>query len=67
MKVGGNRSATEFYTRHGFAAVLLDTDMKKKYTSRIADLYKQELLGRVRQDTDLRVLRYVLYRGYRFG
>lgn len=53
MKVGGNRSATEFYTRHGSSALLSDTDTKKKYTGRIADLYKEELSRRVQQDADL--------------
>ena len=62
MKVGGNRSATEFYTRHGSAALLSDTDTKKKYIGRIADLYKEELLRRVQHDTDLYVWCYGLCR-----
>ena len=51
MKVGGNRNATEFYTRHGAAALLSDSDTKKKYTGRVADLYRAELSRRVEQDT----------------
>ncbi|KAH9919338.1 uncharacterized protein B0H18DRAFT_1086700 [Fomitopsis serialis] len=34
MKVGGNASATEFFTRHGGALMLNDSDTKKKYSSR---------------------------------
>ncbi|KAG6336260.1 hypothetical protein ID866_2837 [Astraeus odoratus] len=51
MKVGGNASATEFFTRHGGAALLSDTDTKKKYSSRIAELYKEELARRAKEDT----------------
>ncbi|KAH7885060.1 hypothetical protein F5I97DRAFT_1882172 [Phlebopus sp. FC_14] len=51
MKVGGNASATEFFTRHGGSALLSDTDLKKKYSSRTADLYKEELARRVKEDT----------------
>lgn len=50
MKTGGNRSATEFYTRNGASALLSDSDVKKKYTGRVADLYKAELARRVQQD-----------------
>ncbi|KAG6379282.1 hypothetical protein JVT61DRAFT_11737 [Boletus reticuloceps] len=51
MKVGGNASATEFFTRHGGTTLLSDTDPKKKYSSRTAELYKEELAKRVREDT----------------
>ncbi|KAI0028838.1 hypothetical protein K488DRAFT_57661 [Vararia minispora EC-137] len=51
MKVGGNQSATEFFTRHGGSALLLDSDVKKKYSSRTAELYKEELARRVKEDT----------------
>jgi ADP-ribosylation factor GTPase-activating protein 2/3 len=51
MKVGGNKSATEFYNRSGAAALLADSDVRKKYTGRVADLYKAELARRVHQDT----------------
>jgi len=50
MKVGGNTSATDFFTRHGGASLLSDTDIKKKYTSRAAELYKEELVRRVKED-----------------
>ncbi|KAF8423726.1 hypothetical protein L210DRAFT_974046 [Boletus edulis BED1] len=50
MKVGGNASATEFFTRHGGATLLSDADPKKKYSSRAAELYKEELAKRVRED-----------------
>ncbi|KAI0775595.1 hypothetical protein BD413DRAFT_529726 [Trametes elegans] len=50
MKVGGNASATEFFTKHGGAALLNDSDTKKKYSSRVAELYKEELARRVKED-----------------
>lgn len=50
MKVGGNASATEFFTRHGGALMLSDSDVKKKYTSRLAEMYKEELARRVKED-----------------
>ncbi|KAF8840625.1 ArfGap-domain-containing protein [Paxillus ammoniavirescens] len=50
MKVGGNTSATEFFTRHGGTSLLSDSDPKKKYSSRTAELYKEELAKRVKED-----------------
>lgn len=50
MKVGGNASATEFFTKHGGTSLLSDSDHKKKYSSRFADLYKEELARRVKED-----------------
>jgi hypothetical protein len=50
MKVGGNGSATEFFTRHGGSSLLNDYDIKRKYTSRVAELYKEELARRVKED-----------------
>ncbi|KAH7913374.1 hypothetical protein BJ138DRAFT_641127 [Hygrophoropsis aurantiaca] len=50
MKVGGNTSATEFFTRHGASSLLNDSDTKKKYSSRAAELYKAELAKRVKED-----------------
>ncbi|KAN0111170.1 ArfGap domain containing protein [Russula decolorans] len=50
MKVGGNASATDFFTRHGGASLLNDSDVKKKYTSRAAELYREELARRVKED-----------------
>ncbi|KAH9968327.1 hypothetical protein BGW80DRAFT_1339115 [Lactifluus volemus] len=50
MKVGGNGSATEFFTRRGGSSLLDDSDVKKKYTSRVAELYKEELARLVKDD-----------------
>ncbi|KZT53223.1 ArfGap-domain-containing protein [Calocera cornea HHB12733] len=50
MKIGGNGSATEFFTKHGGSSVLSDSDVKNKYTSRVAGLYKDELSRRVKED-----------------
>ncbi|KAJ2927874.1 hypothetical protein H1R20_g9226, partial [Candolleomyces eurysporus] len=50
MKVGGNASATEFFNKHGGSSLLHDSDTKKKYSSRIGELYKEELERRVRED-----------------
>ncbi|KAF9446379.1 ArfGap-domain-containing protein [Macrolepiota fuliginosa MF-IS2] len=50
MKTGGNTSATEFFTKHGGGSLLNDSDTKKKYTSRVAELYKEELGRRVKED-----------------
>ena len=61
MKVGGNASATEFFTRHGGGALLTDSDTKRKYTSRVAELYKEELAKRVKEDASKCVPRPTLY------
>lgn len=53
MKVGGNASATDFFTRHGGTNMLSDSDTKKKYTGRIAELYRKELDARVEMDAQL--------------
>ena len=50
MKVGGNASATEFFNRHGGSSLLSDSDTKKKYSNRVAELYKEELARRVKED-----------------
>ncbi|KAL1666159.1 hypothetical protein GGG16DRAFT_112571 [Schizophyllum commune] len=50
MKVGGNASATEFFTKNGGASLLSDSDTRKKYSSPIAERYKEELARRVRED-----------------
>ncbi|THH19499.1 hypothetical protein EW146_g1678 [Bondarzewia mesenterica] len=52
MKVGGNNSATEFFTRHGGYTLLIESDVKKKYTGRVAELYKEELARRVKEDAE---------------
>ncbi|TFK68828.1 ArfGap-domain-containing protein [Pluteus cervinus] len=50
MKVGGNASAMDFFNKHGGSALLSDSDTKKKYSSRVAELYKEELARRVKDD-----------------
>ncbi|KAF8878130.1 hypothetical protein CPB84DRAFT_1688451 [Gymnopilus junonius] len=50
MKVGGNASAKDFFTKHGGTSLLNDSDTKKKYSSRVAELYKEELARRVKDD-----------------
>jgi hypothetical protein len=50
MKVGGNGSATDFFTRHGGSSLLNDSNTKKKYSSRVAELYREELARRVKED-----------------
>lgn len=56
MKVGGNASAKEFFTRNGAGQLLLESDTKKKYTGGVADMYKLELARRVKED----VAKYVI-------
>jgi ADP-ribosylation factor GTPase-activating protein 2/3 len=50
MKVGGNASASEFFLKHGGSSLLNDSDSKKKYSSRVAELYREELAARVQDD-----------------
>ncbi|KAH8082466.1 ArfGap-domain-containing protein [Cristinia sonorae] len=50
MKVGGNQSALDFFNKHGGSALMNDSDTKKKYSSRVAELYKEELAKRVKED-----------------
>ncbi|KIY72296.1 ArfGap-domain-containing protein [Cylindrobasidium torrendii FP15055 ss-10] len=50
MKIGGNQSATDFFTKHGGSNMLSDADTKKKYSSRAAELYREELARRVKED-----------------
>ena len=50
MKVGGNASASDFFTKHGGSALLADSDTRKKYSSRVAELYKEELAKRAKED-----------------
>jgi len=56
MKVGGNQSAREFFTKHGGASLLSDSDTKRKYTHRVAETYKEELAKRVKADAAQYVL-----------
>ncbi|KAF8997205.1 hypothetical protein BDQ17DRAFT_1329534 [Cyathus striatus] len=50
MKLGRNTSATEFFTKHSGSSLLTDSDTKKKYSSRVAELYKEELMRRVKKE-----------------
>jgi hypothetical protein len=50
MKVGGNASANDFFTKHGVSLLLSDVDTKKKYSSRVGELYREELARRVKDD-----------------
>ena len=50
MKVGGNASANDFFIKHGVSSLLSDVDTKKKYSSRVGELYRQELARRVEDD-----------------
>lgn len=50
MKAGGNASATEFFTKRGGQSLLSDSDTKKKYSSPTAELYREELAKRVKED-----------------
>ena len=52
MKVGGNQSGKDFFNKNGGSALLNDSDTKKRYTSRVADMYKEELAKRVKEDTE---------------
>lgn len=56
MKVGGNASASDFFTKHGVSSLLNDVDTKKKYSSRVGELYKEELARRVKDDVARSVL-----------
>lgn len=51
MKVGGNLSALEYFTKHGDPAMLNSKDVKAKYTSKVATLYKDELKQRAFLDS----------------
>ena len=41
---------TEFFTKQGGTALLNDSDTKKKYSSRQAQLYREELERRIQED-----------------
>ena len=61
MKVGGNASANDFFTKRGVSSLLSDADTKKKYASRVGELYKEELANRVKDDVARLVLSLFLY------
>ena len=51
MKVGGNGAASDFFAAHGGNALLVpSTEGKVKYTSAVAQQYKEELNRRAVQD-----------------
>ncbi|KAJ9107920.1 hypothetical protein QFC19_002663 [Naganishia cerealis] len=50
MKVGGNASATDFFTRHGGSHLLSNNDAKGRYSSTVAQKYKEELERRKKDD-----------------
>lgn len=52
IKVGGNASLKEFFTKHGGTSLLPpgNSDARTRYTSRPASLYKEELARRVAED-----------------
>ncbi|KTW29616.1 uncharacterized protein T551_02232 [Pneumocystis jirovecii RU7] len=51
MKVGGNLSALEYFNKHGGSSFLTSKDVKAKYTSKVATLYKDELKQRAFLDS----------------
>ncbi|WVF66698.1 hypothetical protein IAT40_001440 [Kwoniella sp. CBS 6097] len=52
LKVGGNASIRDFFTKHGGSNLLppSNSDARGRYTSRQAGLYKEELARRVQED-----------------
>lgn len=50
MKVGGNASAAEYFTRHGGSHLLSSGDAKGRYSSTVAQKYKEELERRRKDD-----------------
>ncbi|KAJ9125764.1 hypothetical protein QFC24_002548 [Naganishia onofrii] len=50
MKVGGNASAADFFTRHGGSHLLSNNDAKSRYSSTVAQRYKEELERRRKDD-----------------
>jgi ADP-ribosylation factor GTPase-activating protein 2/3 len=60
MKVGGNASANDFFTKHGVSSLLSDVDTKKKYSSRVGELYREELARRVKDDVTQSVSTFTL-------
>ncbi|CAG8680626.1 27310_t:CDS:2, partial [Dentiscutata erythropus] len=51
MKIGGNASALEYFTKNGGGFSLNSKDAKLKYTSRVALKYKDELIKRSNEDS----------------
>jgi ADP-ribosylation factor GTPase-activating protein 2/3 len=59
MKVGGNSFANDFFTKRGVSSLLSDVDTKKKYSSRVGELYREELARRVEDDVARSVLAFI--------
>ena len=53
MKVGGNQSANDYFQKKGGGILLTQTETKKKYAGNVARDYKEELVRRVKEDTDM--------------
>lgn len=53
MKVGGNAAATEFFNKHGGSSLVNESNAKKKYESKVAELYRAELDKREAADAKL--------------
>lgn len=50
MKTGGNAAATDFFNKHGGGVLLSEGNAKKKYDSKVAELYRAELDKREKAD-----------------
>ena len=69
LKVGGNASIAEFFTKHGGSSLLPpgNSDARGRYTSRAAGLYKEELAKRVGDDAQRWVAATWTFRGLPLG
>ncbi|WVO18181.1 hypothetical protein L204_105884 [Cryptococcus depauperatus] len=54
LKVAGNQSLTEFFSKNGGSNLLppVSSDARTRYTSKAAGLYKEELVRRVKKDIE---------------
>jgi ADP-ribosylation factor GTPase-activating protein 2/3 len=59
MKVDGNSSATDFFTQHSSSSLLNNSNIKRKYMSQVAKLYKEELACPIKEDIALWALFYL--------
>jgi len=50
MKVGGNTAFQDYISKHSRGTVTSATNAKEKYTSKVADQYKEELKKRAKED-----------------
>ena len=53
MKTGGNAAAAEFFNKHGGSTLVNESNAKKKYESKVAELYRAELDKREVNDAKL--------------